>query len=153
MFPITTVGAPGKVLRGPHGPRIYEWRLSSLKTFPFFAALSCRKPLSLLRSAVGMTHDLRSDLWWNIPLRILLGQFWDTSWIPPDQVSHRQIHRCPGACGSRQMGHVVIFWYLPYPAYGYTWVVLWLLFFRSAPSTFLATLSTFKGPFRGVPSR
>ena len=29
----------------------------------------------LLRSAVGMTHDLRSDLWWTIPLRILLGHF------------------------------------------------------------------------------
>ncbi len=34
-----------------------------------------------------------------------------------------------------------------------TWVVLWLLFCRSAPSTFPATWSTFKGPFRGVPSR
>ncbi len=33
------------------------------------------------------------------------------------------------------------------------WVVLWLLFFRSAPSTFPATWSTFKGQFRGVPSR
>ena len=42
---------------------------------------------------------------------------------------------------------------LPYPTYGYTWVVLWLLFFRSAPSTFPDTWSTFKGPFRGVPSR
>ncbi len=40
----------------------------------------------VLRSAVGMTHSLRSDLWWTIPLRILLGQFWDTSWIPADQV-------------------------------------------------------------------
>ncbi len=29
----------------------------------------------MLQSAVGMTHDLRSDLWWTIPLRILLGQF------------------------------------------------------------------------------
>ena len=35
--------------------------------------------LLLLRSALGMTHDLQSDLWWTIPLRILLGQFWDTS--------------------------------------------------------------------------
>ncbi len=32
----------------------------------------------VLRSAVGKTHDLRSDLWWTIPLRILLGQFGDT---------------------------------------------------------------------------
>ncbi len=44
-------------------------------------------------------------------------------------------------------------WFPPYPAYGYTWVVLWLLFCRSAPFTFPATRSTFKGPFRGVPSR
>ncbi len=29
-------------------------------------------------------------------------------WIPPDQVSPSQTHRCPGACGSRQKGHVVI---------------------------------------------
>ncbi len=36
---------------------------------------------SLLRSAVGMTHSLRSDLWWTIPFRFLLGQFWDTSEI------------------------------------------------------------------------
>ncbi len=30
---------------------------------------------NLLRSAVGKTHDLRSDLWWTIPLRILLDQW------------------------------------------------------------------------------
>ncbi len=30
----------------------------------------------MLRSAVGKTHDLRSDLWWTIPLRILLDQFY-----------------------------------------------------------------------------
>ncbi len=29
----------------------------------------------LLRSAVGKTHDLRSDLWWTIPLHILLDRF------------------------------------------------------------------------------
>ncbi len=40
-----------------------------------------------------------------------------------------------------------------YPPYGSTWVVIWLLFCRSAPSTFPVTWSTFKGPFRGVPSR
>ena len=27
--------------------------------------------------------------------------------------------------------HANQYWYLPYPAYGYAWVVLWLLFFRS----------------------
>ncbi len=40
-------------------------------------------------------------------------------------------------------------WYLPYPTYGSRWVVLWLLFCRSTPSTFPVTWSTFKGPFRG----
>ncbi len=63
----------------------------------------------MLRSAVGKTHDLRSDLWWTIPLRILLDQFWDTLWILADQVSPSQTLRCPGACGSHQKGHVVIF--------------------------------------------
>ncbi len=29
----------------------------------------------VLRSAVGKTHDLRSDLWWIIPLHILLDRF------------------------------------------------------------------------------
>ncbi len=41
----------------------------------------------------------------------------------------------------------------PVPTYASIWVVFWLLFFRSAPSTFPDTWSTFKGPFRGVPSR
>ncbi len=36
--------------------------------------------------------------------------------------------------------------------YGSTWVVLWLLFCRSAPSTFPNKRSTLQGPFRGVPS-
>ncbi len=99
---------------------------------------------------------------------IILGYLW----IPTDQVSPSQTLRCPGACDSRQKGHVVILdqsqrslrkfssfklyanqhWYLPYPTYGSTRVVLWLLFCRSAPSTFPVTWSTLKGPFRGVPS-
>ncbi len=104
---------------------------------------------------------------------------WDTLRIPHDQASPSQTHRCPGASGSRQNDHVIIFdqsqgtlcvsplnldfhssqthanqyWHLSYPTYRCTWVVLWLLFFRSAPSTFPDTWSTFKGPFRGVPSR
>ncbi len=51
--------------------------------------MQCRDDtlMGLLRSAVGMTHDLRSDLWWTIPIRILLGQFWDNLWIPHDQAS------------------------------------------------------------------
>ncbi len=62
----------------------------------------------LLRSAVGMTHDLRSDLWLTIPFRILLGQFWDTLRIPHDQANPSQTHRCPGVFGSRQSDHVII---------------------------------------------
>ncbi len=67
----------------------------------------------LLRSAVGMTHSLRSDLWWAIPFRILFDQFWDTSRIPHDQASPSQTHRCPGVSGSRQSVHVIIFDFMP----------------------------------------
>ncbi len=35
-------------------------------------------------------------------------------------------------------------WLPPVPTYGSTWVVLWLLFFRSAPSTFPTKRSTHK---------
>ncbi len=44
-------------------------------------------------------------------------------------------------------------WLLPVPTYRSTWVVLWLLFFRSAPSMFPNKWSTHRGPFPGVPSR
>ncbi len=40
----------------------------------FMVKVLWRKSL-VLRSAVGKTHDLRSDLWWTIPLHILLGQY------------------------------------------------------------------------------
>ncbi len=70
---------------------------------------------------------------------------------------------CPGACffpplGSRgQFGLMKSTadkdWLLPVPTYGSTWVVLWLLFFRSAPSTFPNKQCTIQGLFRGVPSR
>ncbi len=51
-------------------------------------------PLLVLRSAVGMTHSLRSDLWWTIPFHVLLDHFWDTYRIPHDQVNSEidQIH-------------------------------------------------------------
>ncbi len=65
---------------------------------------------------------------------------WDTPRIPTNQINPSQTLRCPGACD-----HLV-------PTYESTWVVLWLLFCRSAPSTFPGTWSTLKGPFRGVPS-
>ncbi len=40
----------------------------------------------MLRSAVGKTHVLRSDLWWTIPFHILHWSFWDTIRISTDQV-------------------------------------------------------------------
>ncbi len=107
------------------------------------------KVFKVLRSAVGKTHDWRSDLWWTIPLRILLDRFgipFGFHTIKSALARHSGV-QVPVI--SRQRGHVVSF---PYPTYGSTWVVLWLLFCRSAPSTFPVTRSTFKGPFRGVPS-
>ncbi len=117
----------------------------------------------MLRSAVGMAHVLRSRLLMDyatsyFPL-IVLGSYGPL----PDTL-------CPGALlfpplGSRgQFGPIrglVTFIkstankdrLLPVPTYGSTWVVLWLLFSRSAPSTFPKKQSTLKGPFQGVPSR
>ncbi len=57
--------------------------------------------------SLGLFHLKNKGVGWQT-FRILLGQIWDTSWIPPDQVSLSQTHRCPDACGSRQKGHVVI---------------------------------------------
>ncbi len=101
----------------------------------------------VLRSAVGMTHSLRSDLWWAIPFRFYLVNFeipLGSHTIKPALARHTgvQVSLVPAK---------VITW--SYPTCGCPWVVLWLLFFRSAPSTFPDTRSTFKGPFRGVPSR
>ncbi len=79
------------------------------------------------------------DLWWTIPLHIFHWSCWDTPWIPNNQVY-------PSQTLSVQVPVI------PVPAYGSTWVVLWLLFCRSAPSTFPDTWSTHKGLFRGVPN-
>ncbi len=92
------------------------------------------------------------DLWWTIPLHIFHWSCWDTLWIPNDQVYPSQTLSVQVPVISR---HGVTWsfldslkssanqdWYLPVPTYGSTWVVLWLLFCRSAPSTFPATWST-----------
>ncbi len=42
-------------------------------------------------------------------------------------------------------------WLPPVPTYGSTWVVLWLLFFRSAPSTFPQQTVHFLGSVSGTP--
>ncbi len=134
--------------------------------------MNMSKQMTVLRSAVGMTHVLRSGLVMGyttsyLPL-IVLGYPLDSkrSYGPlPDTL-------CPGACifppqGSRgNFGPITELvtqfstikssankdWYLPVPTYGSTWVVLWLLFCRSAPSTFPNKRSSLQGLFRGVPS-
>ncbi len=78
---------------------------------------------SLLRSAVGKTHDLRSDLWWTIPLcpgalciyLIIFGIPFGSQPIKSALARHSgvQVPVVPAT-------------------YGSTWVVLWLLFCRSA---------------------
>ncbi len=73
--------------------------------------------LRVLRSAVGKTHDLRSDLWWTIPLHILLDHFGIPLGFQPIKSTLLTL-RCPGACdfppwGSR--GHDNQYWYLPVP--------------------------------------
>ncbi len=80
----------------------------------------------------------------------------DLSQIPGVQVPvvsrHKDHVQVPVV--SRHRDHVVNQdWYLSVPTYGSTWVVLWLLFCRSAPSTFPNKRSTLQGLFRGVPSR
>ncbi len=96
----------------------------------------------VLRSAVGKTHDLRSDLWWTIPLHISLDRFGIPLGFQPIK----------SALARHSGVQVPVVSRLPVPTYGSTWVVLWLLFCRSASSTFPVTWSTLKGPFRGVPS-
>ncbi len=99
-------------------------------------------------------------LWWPMRLHIFHWSCWDTFWIPNDHMDLCQTPRVQVPYFSRHWGHVVNLDQSqaslrknPVPTYGPTWVVLWLLFFRSAPSTFPNKRSTLKGPFRGVPSR
>ncbi len=50
------------------------WRTKGLFSYLLYSRLKLKFQVQLsafvLRSAVGKTHDLRSDLWWTIPLRI-----------------------------------------------------------------------------------
>ena len=94
-------------------------------------------PILLLRSAVGMTHSLRSDLWWTIPFRVLLGHFGipiGSLTIKSALARHTGVRR---VFGSRHGDHVInlpinIGTYHIQP-HGCTWVVLWLFCFRSTP--------------------
>ncbi len=100
------------------------------------------------------------DLWWTIPLHIFHWSCWDTLWIPNDHMDLCQAPCVQVPVFSRHRGHMVSLdqsqalftkstankdWYLPVPTYGSTWVVLWLLFFRSAPSTLPNKWSTLQG--------
>ncbi len=139
---------------------------STLETIKYLTSTPNTWP-PLLRSAVGMTHSLRSDLWWVIPFRYLLGHFgipFGSHTIKSALARHTgvQVSLVPAKVIMWSLltnlgflspqTYVNQYWHLSYPTYRCTWVVLWLLCFRSAPSTFPDTWSTFKGPFRGVPS-
>ncbi len=63
----------------------------------------------ILRSAVGMTHSLRSDLWWTIPFQVLLGHFGipiGSLAIKSALARHTGVRR---VFGSRQSDHVITF--------------------------------------------
>ncbi len=78
----------------------------------------------VLRSAVGMTHSLRSDLWWTIPFHILLGHFGipiGSLTIKSALARHTGVRRVFGSRQSDIQPHRC------------TWVVLWLFCFRSTP--------------------
>ncbi len=105
----------------------------------------------LLRSADGMTHVLRSRLVMGYATSFFHWSCWDTFWIPTDHMDLCQTHCKQVPDFSRLWGHVVSLdqWrLLPVPTYGSTWVVLWLLFFRSAPFTFPSKRSTHRVRFR-----
>ncbi len=116
--------------------------------FPLFKKPSLKSQwIFVLRSAVGMTHSLRSDLWWTIPFRVLLGHFGVpivSLTIKPTLARHTGVRR---VFGSRQSDHVITFGqsqstYHIQPL-RCTWVVLWLFCFRSTPqrSLILSPLS------------
>ncbi len=111
----------------------------------------------LLRSAVGKTHDLRSDLGWTIPLRILLDHFgipFGSQSIKSALARHSGV-QVPVV--SRHEGHVVILDQsqrsLLVPSISYLRVYMGCALAFVLQVTFPVTWSTFKGPFRGVPSR
>ncbi len=53
----------------------HKWK--TLRKY-IWMSLAFQRKCKVLRSAVGKTHALRSDLWWTIPLHILHWSFWDT---------------------------------------------------------------------------
>ena len=92
-------------------------------------------------------------LWWAMPPNKNHGSAWNTIWVSTDRMNLCQTHYKQVPDFSRApesgQGHMVRLdqsqaseinsqynWLSPVPAFGSTWVVLLLLFFRSAPSTF-----------------
>ncbi len=96
------------------------------------------------------------DLWWAIPLHISIDRVGIPIGFQPiiwTFVRHT-VSRCLIFPIFEIMWSVCHQdWLLPVPTYGSRWVVLWLLFFRSAPSKFHSKRSTHRGQFPGVPSR
>ncbi len=74
----------------------------------------------MLRSAVGKTHDLRSDLWWTIPLYILLDRFGIPLGFQPIESALARHSGVQVPVISRHEGHVVIgtFQFLPTGLHG-----------------------------------
>ncbi len=69
------------------------------------------EPLSWFWQSVTVAVSCRYGTWFAVRLVMdyTTSHFtWSTPWIPADQVSPSQTLRCPGACGSRQKGQVVI---------------------------------------------
>ncbi len=113
-----------------------------------------KRTFRMLRSIVGMTHDLKwtcdglCGLWvfegfgWNIKVVLIVN-------LGLCQTHCKQVPDFP-----RPSGSDLITWassFPPVPAFGSICVVLWLLFFRSAPSTFPQRTGYLLGAFSGSP--
>ncbi len=55
--------------------RMYVWYVCAVSECSINIVSHTNSYVWVLRSAVGMTRSLRSDLWWTIPFRVLLGHF------------------------------------------------------------------------------
>ncbi len=96
-----------------------------------------------------MTHVLGTDLWWVLQTTSITGLHTRKAYTQTGTSSSQCVH---------QLCSCLYSWVLntrnipPVPAFGSIWVVLWLLFFRSAPSTFPQKTGHLLEPFLGVPS-
>ncbi len=73
-------------------------------------------------------------------------------WIPADQVSPGQTHKCPGACGSRQKGHVIILKLVPSISYLRVYMGCALAFVLQVRSLYVPCYMVhFRGSISGSP--